>query len=98
MSELEEVKRKIASVEARLERAKEQGLPIDNPGVVALRNELTALYGEKASLRSSTSGQFFEIGLMHLCKYYTHHGIICFCLFIYLFIYLLPSLLSPILQ
>jgi hypothetical protein len=59
LSELEEVRRKIGTAEARLARAEADGLPIDNPGVVALRNELIRLYDEKSSLRSSASSQFF---------------------------------------
>jgi putative ribosome biogenesis GTPase RsgA len=41
--EFEEVKRKIATTEARLEKADADGLLIDNPGVTALRNELIRL-------------------------------------------------------
>jgi DNA invertase Pin-like site-specific DNA recombinase len=60
LSELEQVKRKIATTEARLAKAEADSLPIDNPGVIELRRTLNRLYDEKASLRSSTSCQFFE--------------------------------------
>jgi hypothetical protein len=55
------MKRKIATSEARCSRAEEQGLPTDNPGVVALRNEFTALYDKYARLEPPTSGQTFGI-------------------------------------
>jgi hypothetical protein len=43
MSEIEALGTEIASLETELEKAKRDGLPIDNPGVVALTNQLTEL-------------------------------------------------------
>eukprot|EP01033_Poteriospumella_lacustris_P020789 gene20789-15304_t len=55
MSELEEVLEAIKDVKKKLEKAEGEGKDIDNPGVVALHQLLTALTAERASLRSSLS-------------------------------------------
>ena len=59
LSKLEEVKRKIATTEARLERAEEQGRSEEY--LTSLNNVLIRLYDEKARLEPPTSGQFFGI-------------------------------------
>jgi hypothetical protein len=55
MSELEEVKTEIVAVKARLAKAEADGLPIDNPGVVALNNRLIRLYDKEARLQPPKS-------------------------------------------
>lgn len=61
MSELEEVLEEIKDVKKKLEKAKGEGKDIDNPGVVALRQSLTALFAERTRLRSSLSGKSSNI-------------------------------------
>jgi hypothetical protein len=70
-SELEEVRRKIATVQARLARAEELGRSEDY--LIELQRTLNHLYDEKASLRSSTSGKSF--GLMFLFIYWGSNSI-----------------------
>jgi hypothetical protein len=52
MSELDEVKRKIARAKAQLASAKEQRAPFNDPGVVALNQKLPALYAKEARLET----------------------------------------------
>jgi hypothetical protein len=59
MSELDEVKRKIATAEADLANAKGQGAPFDY--LTALNNRLNNLYAKEARLETSTSGKSFGI-------------------------------------
>jgi hypothetical protein len=94
LSEFEEVKRKIATTEARLERAEADGLPIDNPGVFALRNELIRLYDKEARLQPPTSGQFFDFYSEMHCL---HHEVIfsCCCFFCLFLPLLLILVFSP---
>jgi hypothetical protein len=49
-TELEQVVERIRKVEAQLAKAEEDGLRIDNPGVVALRNDLVELRKKEARL------------------------------------------------
>ena len=43
MSEIEQVRAEMDSVKEELTKAKNDGLPIDNPGVIALNQRLTEL-------------------------------------------------------
>ena len=61
MSELKEVLDEINDVQRQLEKAEREGKDIDNPGVVALNQRLTALIAERTSLRSSLSGKSSNI-------------------------------------
>jgi hypothetical protein len=88
LSELEQVKAEIVAIKADLAQGKRDGLPINDPGIVALRNELIRLYDEKARLQPPTSGQFFGIkSEMHK----TRHGIMCPCCFLLLLLYFVVS-------
>ena len=53
-SEVEKVKLEIAEVKAELAEAKKAGLPIDNPGVLSLRNNLTELQKKENLLLERT--------------------------------------------
>jgi hypothetical protein len=71
------VKKKIATVEARLARAEEQGLPIDNPGVIELQRTLNILYAKEARLEPPTSVKIARVQvdcsvdtIQHLCVPY----------------------------
>jgi hypothetical protein len=59
-----------------LERAEADGLPIDNPGVFALRNELIRLYDKEARLHPPTSVNLAPISTDHIfvfsCLVMTH--------------------------
>ena len=54
---LQEVTEEIATVREQLTKATSDGFSFDNVGVVALRNNLTALMAYSTSLRSSSSGK-----------------------------------------
>lgn len=54
---LQEVTEEIALAREQLTKATSDGFSFDNPGVVALRNNLTALIAYRTSLISSSSGK-----------------------------------------
>lgn len=53
-TELEKVQDKIVALKAKLARAEETGLPINDPGVVALRNEITEIRKKENLLRAQS--------------------------------------------